>query len=57
MILTTLGAALNALTDNDPATVPDWNMVLPQLAAGIGLICARDNKKSTEQVRASPETS
>lgn len=40
------GAALTALTDNDPATKPDFPALIAAIIAGIGLIFARDSKKS-----------
>ena len=45
-------AALGAMLDNDPATVPDWSIVAAAIVAGFGLISARDNKVSSEQVDA-----
>lgn len=44
-ILVAGGAALTALTDNDPKTVPDWASLIAAVMAGIGLIFAKDNKK------------
>lgn len=38
------GAALTALTDNDPTTKPDFPALIAALIAGIGLIFARDSK-------------
>ncbi len=48
-ILVAVGAALTALTDSDPVTVPDWGAVVAAVIAGIGLIFARDEKVSSEQ--------
>lgn len=45
-ILVAGGAALTALTDNDPMTVPDWSSLIAAVMAGIGLIFAKDNKKA-----------
>jgi hypothetical protein len=45
-ILTAAGAALTALTDNDPATLPDWGALIAACIAGIGLIFAKDADKS-----------
>lgn len=39
------GAALTALTDNDPATKPDFAALIAAVIAGIGLIFAKDSKK------------
>lgn len=47
-ILIAVGSALNALTDNDPATVVDWGALSAALLAGIGLVFARDNDKSSK---------
>jgi hypothetical protein len=44
-ILVAIGAALTALTDNDPVTTPDWAAVLAAGIAGVGLIFAKDNDK------------
>jgi len=44
--------ALKLLFDGDPATNPNWNLLVPQLAAGIALIHARDNKVTSEQAGA-----
>lgn len=44
-ILVAAGAALTAMTDNDPLTVPDWGSLIAAVMAGVGLIFAKDNKK------------
>jgi len=51
-ILTAVAGAVKLLVDNDPATNPDWTAVCAAVAAGIGLIAARDNNKSSESVGA-----
>lgn len=51
-ILTAVGAALTAMTDNDPATNPDWTATATAILAGAGLIAARDNKVSSERAGA-----
>jgi hypothetical protein len=51
-IMTVVGAALTQLTDGNPATNPDWSIVLPAVASGFGLMFARDNDKSSEEVGA-----
>ncbi len=43
-----------AFLDNDPNTVFDFQQIIAGLA-GVGLIAARDNDKSTEQVKAAGE--
>jgi hypothetical protein len=50
-ILVAAGSALAALTDNDPATVVDWGALSAALIAGIGLIFARDNDKSSKSLK------
>jgi hypothetical protein len=40
--LAALFGAVKALTDGDPATVPDWNVVITALAAACGLFFAKD---------------
>ena len=49
-ILTAVAGAVKLLVDNDPATNPDWTAVCAAVAAGIGLIAARDNGVSSEDV-------
>lgn len=41
-------SVVSAHFDNDPATVPAWDIALGAVIAGIGLIFARDNKVSSE---------
>lgn len=36
--------------DNDPTTNPSWELVIGAAAVMIGLLFARDNKVSSEQV-------
>lgn len=50
-VLTILAAASNAgiaLLDADPATNPEWAVVIAAITAGIGLMTARDHDKSSE---------
>jgi len=52
-IITILGAVLaaaRALLDADPATVPDLAVTMAAISAGLGLIAARDNNVTSEQV-------
>lgn len=49
-ILIAVGSALTATFDGDPATVADWGAVVAAVIAGIGLIAARDNDKSSQDV-------
>ena len=51
-ILAAASGALTALTDNDPFTNPDWTAVIAAVIAGVGLLFARDNNRSSEQVGA-----
>lgn len=44
--------AIQALLDGNPATSPDWSVTGAAVMAGIGLIAARDNRVSSEQVGA-----
>ena len=53
VLLAALSTLLTSLTDNNPATNPDWNVFFAQAAAALGLLFARDNNKSSEQVGAS----
>lgn len=49
-ILIAGGAYLNAAYDNDPATIPDTAALVAAVLAGIGLLFARDNTKSSKAV-------
>ena len=49
MILTALGTAVAALTDNDPATQVNIGATISAIVAGVGLLMARDNKVSSEE--------
>ena len=51
-LLTIIGTVAKALLDNDPATNVDWATTMPGALAAIGLIFARDNNKSSEDVGA-----
>lgn len=51
-IVVALGSAVLLLLDGDAATNPDWNAVIAAVLAGIGLILARDNSRSSESVGA-----
>lgn len=56
-VLAALGAVASAAAaylDGDPATDPDWKLVGVALAAAWGLINARDDKVTSEQVGARP---
>jgi len=51
-ILGAIGYALAAQFDTDPSTLPNWGGVIAAITSGVGLILARDNDKSSEQVGA-----
>lgn len=51
-VIAAIASAIQAQFDGDPATVPDWGLVGALLATGIGLLLARDNDKTSEQVGA-----
>jgi len=51
-IVAALAGAGKVLLDGDPSTSPDWATVIAAITAGIGLIAARDNGKTSEQVGA-----
>ena len=51
-IVVAVGSAAILLLDGDAATNPDWNSVIAAVMAGLGLILARDNDKSSESVGA-----
>jgi hypothetical protein len=51
-LLTAIGSALNQLFDSDPATNPDWNLLLPVILTSLVGIFARDNNVTSEQANA-----
>jgi hypothetical protein len=51
-ILGTLCALGAAQFDGDPTTVANWAVALPTIIASIGLLFARDNNKTSEDVGA-----
>jgi hypothetical protein len=53
--LSAIGLALEAQFDTDPATVPNWAVVVTAVFAAIGLLLARDNDKTSEAVGAHHE--
>ena len=53
MIVTALFTMiLQPLTDSDPKTNPDYNVAVATIIAGVGLIAARDNDKTSEETGA-----
>jgi len=51
-IIAAIALAIANEFDADPATVADWGAAIAALSAGLGLLFARDNNKSSEQVGA-----
>ena len=51
-IIAAVALAISNELDTDPATVADWGVVLATVIAGVGLLFARDNDKSSEDVGA-----
>ena len=51
-IIAAIALALSHQFDTDPATIADWGAVFTAVAAGVGLLFARDNDKSSEKVGA-----
>ena len=49
-LLSIIAATLTQLTDNNPATNPDWNLVVPLVFTSLIGIFARDNGVSSEDV-------
>ena len=49
-LLTIAAGVVNLLTDGNPVTNPDWNAVVAGAVTALGLIFARDNKVTSEQV-------
>lgn len=53
-IISTIAGAAVLLLDGDPLTNPNWASVSAAITAGVGLLAARDNNKSSEDVGAKP---
>lgn len=51
-IIAHVAGAINLLMDGDPATMPDWNIVIPSLAVSFGLTQARPKNMTSEEARA-----
>lgn len=51
-ILAALAGAGKAILDGDPSTNADPATIIAAITAGVGLIAARDNNKSSEDVGA-----
>lgn len=52
VILVAIATAIKAALDGDSATVADWGAAVAEALAGLGMIFARDNDKSSEEVGA-----
>ena len=51
-IMAAVAGALAAELDGDPSTSANWAAVIAAVVAGFGLIAARDNDKTSEDVGA-----
>lgn len=51
-LVAVLAATASALLDGNPATNPDWTLVVAAASTAIGLLFARDDKVSSEQAGA-----
>ena len=54
-ILAAISSVIIALTDNNPQTNPDWATTSAAIAAGWGLMVARQNNVSSKVVEQSKE--
>lgn len=50
--LAAISTAAAAYLDGDPATEPQWGVVVAAMSAAVGLFMARDNDKRSEDVGA-----
>lgn len=51
-IVAAIAGAINLMVDNDPATNPDWSVVMPIIIGAFAILFARDNDKTSEDVGA-----
>lgn len=51
-IIGAIALAISHQFDADPTTIADWGAVFTVVAAGVGLLFARDNNRSSEEVGA-----
>jgi hypothetical protein len=51
-IISAIALQVAHLLDNDPETVADWPVCIAAMIAGFGFILARDNDKTSEDVKA-----
>ena len=54
-LIALIGTTLNQLFDGNPATNPDWNLVLPLIFTSLVGIFARDNTVTSAQVQAAKD--
>lgn len=52
IIVAVFSLIVQPLTHNDPATVPNYEVAITAILAGIGLLTARDNDKTSEETGA-----
>ena len=52
IIIAVFTLIVQPLSDHDPETNPDYNVAITAILAGIGLIAARDNDKTSEETGA-----
>jgi hypothetical protein len=50
VLATVLAMIVNPLLDGNPETNPNWTEAMPVILAGLGLLFARDNNKSSKQI-------
>ena len=51
-IISMVALAVQQLTDGDPSTQPDWNLIIPNLFLAAGVIFSRAKKATSEDVGA-----
>lgn len=54
-IFAAIGDALTKMFDGDPATNPDWAVLIAAIMAGVGLLKARDNGVTSEDAKAAKQ--
>lgn len=54
-IVAAIAAAARALLDGNPETAINWEATAAAVMAGVGLITARDNDRTSEEVGAAEE--
>ena len=52
MLLVAIGTAMGVIGGEEGVQAVDWGLVIPEILAGLGLLLARDNNKSSEDVGA-----